>query len=451
MKENELTAIDFGTSQILAITVEVQENGAIKILAAESKKTTAINKGLIEQKTSAAFAVNELQKLLQNSSGIKNINRVAVSINARSMRCWLLSQSFDISLKSINQHLINELRDECFEETLSFKDKDVYKLFPAAYYIDGGKVENPVGKKGSILDIDYNAIIGKKEIKANLNECFDRTGILIEHCSLGIEALSTVLLEDDERKNGCALINMGAGTTTLAIYNEGALQDMIVVPLGAKAITADICELGINEKNAELLKQKKGVAMEKCITNPVNVQFPSTLNDRETVKISTRFLGRIIEARLEDMLEPIFFRIRQQQQHQELEAGIIITGGGSKLNGITQFIEEKTNMPVRYGNHSDWLADDVDEQFYDPQYAQLIGTIVLANDNRNNPAKQIETHKSKHTTRIFDSLAQGFINFFNEEEKKQTAKKPKKQESKSVKKDRVKKISTVRLDAKINY
>jgi cell division protein FtsA len=450
MKENELTAIDFGTSQILAVAAEIQKNGAVKILAAESKKTNAVNKGIIEQKTSAAFTVNELQKLLQNSSGIKSINQVAVSINARSMRCGLLSQNMQLGLKSINDDLMSELRKECFEETsLLLQDKDAYKLFPAAYYIDGGKVENPVGKRGNIFDIDYNIVIGKKEIKTNLNDCFDRTGIVIEHCSLGIEALATVLLEDDERKNGCALINFGASTTTLAIYYEGILQDMIVVPFGAKTITSDICELGIDEKNAELLKRKKGAAMEKYIDNPVNVQFPSTHNDGETVKISTRFLGRIIEARLEEILEPIFLKI--EQQNQELEAGIVITGGGSKLNFITEFIEEKTNMPVRYGNHSDWLADDVDEYFYDPEFSQIIGTIVLAYDSRNNPAKQTETRKPKIRDRFFDSLAQGFIDFFNEDEKKQTEKKPKRNETKPFKKDKTKKISTVRLNTKINY
>lgn len=447
MKDNELVAIDFGSSRILAVAAEIQKNGAIKILAAERKKTDAVSKGLIEQKTSAAFTVNELQKLIQNSSKISNVNQVAVSINARSMRSELATQNLQLGLRAINEKMLDELVDECFDEArLVLDDKEAYEFYPSAYYIDGGKVENPIGKRGQTFDIDYNVVIGKKEIKTKLNDCFDRTGIVIEDCSLAVEALSTVLLEEWERKNGCAIINFGADTTSLAIYSEGILQDMLVVPFGARTITNDICELGISEKNAELLKLRKGVAMEKYLENPVNVQFPSVDAEGESVKISTRFLARIIEARLEEILEPIFFKINKF--NLELEGGIVITGGGSKLNYILELIKERTQLEVRYGNHSEWLSDDVDECFFDPEYAQIIGTIVLANENRKNPQKLVEKKKPKIKGHILDSLTQGFINFFNDDENKQNEKKSKSQQKEESKEDKKQRISTVRFNRK---
>jgi len=192
------------------------------------------------------------------------------------------------------------------------------------------------------------------------------------------------------------------------------------VPLGAKNITKDIQELGINETNAERLKCLKGNALESLVDEPVYIQIASVDESNPPVKISTKFLATIIEARLDEITQSIFDAI--DNLPFALDAGIVITGGGAKLSGIIEFIAEKTGIYARFGGHSEWLADNTPERFHDPKYAQLIGTILLTNEYRkahpvevavNIPGKEPKIPRKK----LRDKIADGFINFFNDDNK----------------------------------
>jgi cell division protein FtsA len=246
--------------------------------------------------------------------------------------------------------------------------------------VDGKQMDDPVGQNASKITANYNVVVGNSIIKAELERCFDRTGVVMEYNPLAAQALSTVVLEDHDREVGCALINLGATTTTLAVYHDGILRNYIVVPLGANNITKDIQELGINEANAEKLKCLKGFAMDSLVQDPVYIQVASVEEGAKPVNISTKFLATIIEARLEEILQPVFDILSNLPF--TLEAGIVITGGGAKLNSIIEFIAQKTGIYARLGDHSDWLSEDTDKKYYDPKYALLIGTILLTHDYR---------------------------------------------------------------------
>jgi cell division protein FtsA len=281
-------------------------------------------------------------------------------------------------------------------------------------------MDEPVGKNVSQIIGNYHLIIGSSNIKIQRDRCFEKTGLVIEHTPLSIEALSTVLLDDHEREAGCALINFGATTTTLAVYSDGILQHLLVIPLGSKNITKDIEELGVSENHAERLKCLKGQALESLVENPMYVQIPSNKIENPPVKISTQFLATIIEARLEEMLQPIFDAINALSF--QLDAGIIITGGGSKLSNIVDFIVEKTGIKTRFGNHSDWLSNDTPEKFLDPCFAQLVGTIILTDEYRKeHPIEETEKEpekKPKIPKKGFrERVADGFIIFFGDEQK----------------------------------
>jgi cell division protein FtsA len=242
----------------------------------------------------------------------------------------------------------------------------------------------------------------------------------LEYSPLAAEALSTVVLEDQEREVGCALINFGATTTTLAVYHDGVLQNLMVIPLGAKNITKDIQELGISEINAERLKCLKGSALESMVDEPIYIQIAAVEEGNPPVRISTKFLANIIEARLEEILQPVFDIITQLPF--DLEAGIAITGGGSKLKNIIEFIAEKTGISARFGNHSEWLSDDSNEKYHDPSYAQLIGTILLTHEYRKEhpveeSIKELEKKPKLPKKRFGDKVSEGFFKFFNDDNK----------------------------------
>ena len=317
----------------------------------------------------------------------------------------------------ISENLLTEMLDEC-EKNLTNSNTSVFEVIPVSYLVDGIKIDDPVGKNAIQIVANYEVVIGNSIIKSELERCFDRTGIVLEYSPLAIEAISTVVIEEHERHIGCALINMGATTTTLAVYHDGILFNMVLVPLGADNITKDIQELGINESNAERLKCVKGFALEYMVENPIFVQIPSVEPGNLPVKISTKFLATIIEARLEEIMQPIFETIENLPFN--LEAGIVLTGGGSKLTNIIEFISEKTGIYARFGDHSEWLTDDTDKKYHDPKYAQLVGTILLTNEYRkDHPIEMIlEDPKKKPKIpkrNIGDKLAGVFIDFFSDQ------------------------------------
>ena len=420
MISNKLIAIDFGSTRISAMAAEVLENGAVKILSEESKVSDDVKWGIVEKPSGASFKVSEILKLLKNSAKMPDISQVSVSVGAKSMKQAKVSISRFVGKPNVvTDDLLIEMHAEC-EQKVQRSEITVFDVIPVAYMLDGVRMDDPVGETAVQITATYHIVYGNSIIKSELERCFDRTGIVLEYTPLAAEALGTVLLEEQEREVGVALINMGATTTTLAVYHDGALQQLLVIPLGSRNITKDIQELGINENNAERLKCLKGYALESMVEDPMYIQIAAIEEGQPPVKISTKFLATIIEARLEEILQPAFEIIRNLPF--SLDAGIVISGGGAKLNNIIDFIAEKTGIYARFGDHSEWLADGVPEKYNDPAYAQLIGTILLTHEYRKEhpieeTIKEPEKKPKLPKKNFGEKLTNRFFDFFSDENK----------------------------------
>lgn len=420
MISNKLIAIDFGSTRISAMAAEVLENGAVKILSEESKVSDDVKWGIVEKPSGASFKVSEILKLLKNSARMPDISQVSVSVGAKSMKQATVSISRFVGKPNVvTDALLIEMHSEC-EQKAQRPEITVFDVIPVAYMLDGVRMDDPVGETAVQITATYHIVYGNSIIKSELERCFDRTGIVLEYTPLAAEALGTVLLEEQEREVGVALINMGATTTTLAVYHDGALQQLLVIPLGSKNITKDIQELGINETNAERLKCLKGYALESMVDEPMYIQIAALEEGQPPVKISTKFLATIIEARLDEILQPAFDIIRNLPF--SLDAGIVISGGGAKLNNIIDFIAEKTGIYARFGDHSEWLADGVPEKYNDPAYAQLIGTILLTHEYRKEhpieeTIKEPEKKPKLPKKNFGEKLTNRFFDFFSDENK----------------------------------
>ena len=380
MISNKIIAVDFGSTCISVMAAEVLENGAVKVFSEESKPSDEVKWGIVEKPTGASFKVSELLKLLKNSSKVSDISPVSVAVGAKSMKIIPATVNRSLGkLYEITDDLLADMLEEC-EKNIANPNITVFETIPVSYTVDGKKMDDPVGQNAKQITATYNVVVGNSIIKAELERCFDRTGVVMEYNPLAAQALSTVVLEDQEREVGCALINLGATTTTLAVYHDGILRNYIVVPLGANNITKDIQELGISEANAEKLKCLKGFALDSLVEEPVFIQVAAVEEGAKPVRVSTKFLATIIEARLEEILQSVFDIISNLPF--TLEAGIVITGGGAKFNSIIEFITEKIGIYSRIGDHSDWLSEDTDKKYYDPKYALLVGTILLTHDYR---------------------------------------------------------------------
>lgn len=395
MISNKFVAIDLGSTRISVMAGEIQDDGFLKISGIESKPADDIRYGIVEQGSGAAFKLNELIRLLENSARLHDIDYVSVSVGAKSMKNVAVSVSHFVGAsKTVSEKLIDEMIVEA-ETKIKGENVAVYDVIPLWYELDGKRMDDPVGKQGTQLIGRYNVVYGNTLIAEKLEGCIERTGgKLIEFRCLAVDALATAVLDEHERDNGCALINLGGLTTTLSIFEHGALQQLVTVPLGGKNITKDIQEFGINEKNAERLKCAVGKALESQVIDEIYVAVAAADTEQPPVKVSSKMLAMAIEARLDEIMNPIFDAINTYTG--KLIHGIILTGGGALLNGISEYFIERTGYKVRFGHYTDWLAENTDPKFINPIYAQLIGTVLLNHEYReHHPLVERQKEKGK--------------------------------------------------------
>lgn len=419
MMSDKFVAIDLGSTRISAMAGEIREDGFLKILGVESKNAEDVKYGIVEQSSGASFKINELLKLLENSSHVKDVENISVSVGAKSMKNVAVSVSHFVGAsKTVTDQLIDEMSVEA-EGKIKGDNVAVYDVIPLWYELDGQRMDEPVGKQGNQIVGRYNVVYGNKMIAEKLEGCIERTGKVIEYRCLAVDALATAVLDEHERDNGCALINLGGLTSTLSIFEHGALQQLVVVPLGAKNITKDIQEFGINEKNAEKLKCMKGTALESMVEDPILIQVAAEDIEADPVKISTKILAMAIEARLDDIMNPLFDTLEAYTGN--LNHGIILTGGGARLNNITEYITGRTGYKVRFGTYTDWLADKTDEKFIDPIYAQMIGTILLNHEYRQHHPLEEKAKTKKEGPKIPKGIKETttkiMFGFFGDENK----------------------------------
>ncbi len=383
------------------MAAEVVGERKVRIVSVETKQAEGVRYGFVEQPSRVAFTINELARLLQNSAHLPEVKTLCVSLNAKTMKQVPFRLTRPVgSGRRVTPELLEEIDSECY---ISVRQPDVmvYDAIPLHYELDGIRMDDPEGERGNELTVYYNLIVGNADIKQELERCFVRTQNLTldPYMPLGVEALSEVLLTDEEREAGCALINLGATTTTLAVYAQGVLQQLLVVPLGGKNITHDIRELGISQRDAERLKCLKGSALRRMVGSPIRIQIPSSEAGAPPVKIDTDFLATVIEMRLTEMMTPIFKALTETPF--EIAAGIVLSGGGAKLHAVADFVEEKTGLPVRLGSHAAHLSDDTDKRFSDPVFSQQIGTVLLLHDytETNRPTQEPEPVKTPKTTK----------------------------------------------------
>ncbi len=417
MPLNKYVALDIGSSGITAMAAEVLDNNIVRVLSVESITRQVASYGIVENTSEASYDVVKLSKLLRNSAKLPAIQHISVSVNAKGMKNKVVSISrFLNKNETVTDDMLFDMHAEV-RKKVTGDAVHVFDVIPLSYNLDEEEMDDPVGKKGIHLSATYNVIYGALIVYEKLEGIFDRNELYCDHKPLSVEALSTVLLSDEDREKGCVLMNFGATTTTAGVYHDGVLQHLMVLPLGGRNITKDISELGISRINAEKLKCLKGCALSSQVHEPVLIKINTENPDAEPVKISTLFLAEIIEARLEEILSP-FIKLLDDIDFP-LMGGIVVAGGASRLSGLENFLKQKTGLNVRTGNHNKFLSPDQHTRYSDTAYSQLIGTVLLAHQHYidNPPEEKVKNKRgsSKPKRGIKVAITDIFIDFFKDE------------------------------------
>ena len=233
--------------------------------------------------------------------------------------------------------------------------------------------EAPIKQLGRDITLYATAFVMRKEYCTKMDDTIKRAGLAIFNREVIPDACITALTTDEERENGCAVIDMGAQTTTLTIFKDNQFQLTKVVPLGGYHVSHDIETLGISSINAEKLKCKWGTLSLKPEEVDKGLRVPAAREGEEPLIVTRGNLSSIIACRINEIIMPLLAEIEKTEGIQT----IYLTGGGSMLRGIVPFLRKKTSIPVEYGSHAQWLAADTEDEFYQPLYGSLIGTLLL--------------------------------------------------------------------------
>ena len=271
--------------------------------------------------------------------------------------------------------------------------EEIIHVLPQEYKVDGqSEIKEPIGMYGGRLEANFHVVVGQGPSIRNIGRCIKSAGLEMSNITLEPLASANAVLSQEEKEAGVALIDIGGGTTDLAIFKDGIIRHTAVIPFGGNVITEDIKEgCSIIEKQAELLKVKFGSAWPGENRETEIVSIPG-LRGRDPKEISLKTLSKIINARVVEIIEQVFLEIKNyghNEQKKKLIAGIVLTGGGSQLKHLKQLVEYITGMDTRIGYPSEHLAGDSSEEVSSPMYATAVGLLMDAIENQQ-PLETVE-------------------------------------------------------------
>jgi cell division protein FtsA len=424
-KESIAVGLDIGTTKIVAMIGKKNEYGKLEILGVGKSKSLGVHRGVVNNITQTIQSIQQAVAEAENNSGYK-INDVVVGIAGQHIRS--IQHSDYISRKNpdevIGEYDI-ELLTSQVQNLAMLPGEEIIHALPQEFKIDGqAEIKEPVGMYGGRVESSFHIVVGQAASIRNLGRCVKSAGLELTGLTLEPLASADAVLSQEEKEAGVALIDIGGGTTDLAIFKDGIIRHTAVVPFGGNVITDDIKEgCSIIEKQAELLKTRFGSAWPGENKDNEIVSIPG-LRGREPKEISLKNLSKIIHARVVEIIEQVYAEIKQyghEEPKKKLIAGIVLTGGGSQLNHIKQLVEYITGMDTRIGYPNEHLAGNSDDELSSPLYATSVGLVMESLRNNLDSATPFVEMKKEEPVVVQKLTEQPIQNETALEEEVQTA------------------------------
>lgn len=393
--------LDIGTTKIVAMIGRENEYGKIEILGIGKSKSLGVHRGVVNNITQTIQSIQQAVQEAEGVSGLK-IKECVVGIAGQHIRSL---QHSDYITRPDSEEVINEddLDKLCNQvyKLVMLPGEEIIHVLPQEYKIDGqAEIKEPMGMYGGRLEANFHVVVGQISSIRNIGRCVKSSGLDLAGITLEPLSAANAVLSQEEKEAGVALIDIGGGTTDLAIFKDGIIRHTAVIPFGGGVVTEDIKEgCSIIEKQAELLKIKFGSAWPGENKENEIVSIPG-LRGREPKEISLKNLSKIIHARVVEIVEQVYVEIKNyghEDQKKKLIAGIVLTGGGSQLKHLKQLVEYITGMDTRIGYPNEHLAGDSDTDIASPVYATAVGLVMnaLQQQKRNAPFKAEPTKAEK--------------------------------------------------------
>jgi cell division protein FtsA len=391
--EKIAVGLDIGTTKIVCVVGKLNEHAKIEILGVGQAKSTGVQDGVVVNIIQTEEAIREAVAEAENQSGLK-IYSVVAGIAGKHIRSL---QHSDYVTRTNNSDDVIEQEDidnliENVHKLVMLPGEEIIHVLPQEYKVDGQpNIKHPIGMHGSRLEANLHLVVGQTSSIRNIGRSIKNAELDLTDITLEPLASASSTLAEEEKEAGVALIDIGGGTTDLAIFKDGIIRHTAVISMGGKIITNDIkegCE--IIERQAELLKIKFGSTWPAENSATEIITIPG-LRGREPKEVSKNMLSQIIHARVKEIISAVHAEILgygHEQQNKRLIAGLVLTGGGSQLKHIKQLIEFETGMSTRIGYPNEHLANKTDKTLMSPMYATAIGLLIkgLENESKENMA-----------------------------------------------------------------
>lgn len=388
MQEEKLVVgLDIGTTKICAIVGRKNEYGKLEVLGMGKAVSDGVSRGIVSNIDKTVNAIGKAVREAEEQSGI-NIQVVNVGIAGQHIRSSIHHGSITRNSKDeeITVADVERLTNDMYR-IVTPPGCEIIHVMPQHYTVDyEDGIIDPVGMSGVKLEADFHIITAQTNAISNVNKCVRKAGLQIEHLILEPLASSLAVLSDEEKKAGVCLVDIGGGTTDLAIFYDGIIRHTAVIPFGGDIITEDIKQgCSVMKEQAEQLKIKFGraIAEEASFNEIVSIR---RLRDRPPKEISLKNLAYIIEARMQEIFELVHAEVIASGFGDKLAAGIVLTGGGSQLASVKDLCELMCANDARIGHPNEYLGKSKVEDVKTPMFATAVGLVLSgykALDERN--------------------------------------------------------------------
>lgn len=371
-KEQYIVGLDVGTDSIRVVQGKLEESGRINIIGAATVPANGLRKGVIVDIDEAVSSISAVLEKVERMTGVP-VQHANVSVGGNHISCMDSKGVIAVSRADgeISENDVIRVIDASQAVSIP-PNREVIHVIPKTFTLDGQSgIKDPIGMTGIRLEVETIIIHGALPFLKNLNKAITQAGLEVDQLVLSPLAAGQSVLNKRQKELGVALIDLGAGTTSLAVYEENNLIHTAIIPIGSMHITNDIAiGLRCTIDTAEKVKLQYGQASPALVDKLAEIDM-SKIDPQEETRISQQLVAEIIEARLEEIFDRITAELKRIDRDGKLPAGIVLTGGGSLLPGAVEFAKHYLRLPVSIGVPSE--TDTIIDQVIDPSFATVVG------------------------------------------------------------------------------
>jgi len=384
MDKDIIVGLDIGTTKICSLVGKVQEDDTIEIIGIGTYPSEGLKKGVV---IDIDKTVNSIQKAIEEAeraSGCE-INAVYVGIAGGHIKSFNSSGSIALKNRAITEKDIQRVIDVASAVAIPM-DREIIQTIVQEYIVDDqGDIKNPVGMSGVRLEVRLHIITAAVSAAQNLIKCVNNAGLDVCDIILQAIASSDAVLTEDEKRGNVILIDLGGGTTDMAVFSKGSIRHTSVLPLGGNNLTYDLSVgLKTSEKEAEQIKIKHGCASTSLVSADEFIEIKG-FDGKRTRRISKQRIAEILEPRVEEIFNLLYEDLIRSDIDINLNCGVIITGGSALLDGMIEIAEKVFGIPARIGYPKD--VKGISHIIKQPMYATALGLVLYGSRERRKKRK----------------------------------------------------------------